>query len=152
MISQVKTVMTNDAANGEFDVLGGLYWYQGESDTIPTGAKSYQKHLTKFIQAFRKALPITPSAPVVLAKEDITDYVSYLWSTGRCDAICVKSVLAGNAQVRAADDWAAANLQSVVKVDSFGLARNAPVNIHLINSSELTIGQQMATVSESLLP
>jgi hypothetical protein len=159
MVSQVDTVMANDAANGQFDVLGGFYWYQGESDAGQESlAKEYQKNLNKFILALRKDLPMTPTAPIVLAKEDITANIAYELSQGAITPADAAIETTGNSEVRAADDWAAANLPDVVEVDTADLARNGPTGalpgteIHLTNVSELTLGQELATASEALLP
>ncbi len=153
MLAKVQSVMTADAAAGQFDVLGGFYWYQGETDaTKPSWADDYQDHLTALIDAVRSDLPISPTAPVVLAKEDISQYVAYLAATTGLSAKEQARFLAGNTAVRAADDWAAANLPDVREVDSLGLARAGPENIHLDNVSQLWIGEQMAKVSEGLLP
>jgi hypothetical protein len=159
MVSQVQTVMANDAANGQFDVLGGFYWYQGESDAGQAHwAKEYQRNLDRFILDLRKDLPMSATAPVVLAKEDITATINYDLSQGIITPAYAAIWSTGNTEVRAADDWAVANLPDVVEVDTADLARNGPTgvfpgtDIHLTNVSELTLGQELATASEALLP
>jgi hypothetical protein len=153
MVAEVKSVMATDAASGQFDVLGGFYWYQGESDAgNELAARTYQAHLKKFITALRKDLPMAATAPVVLAKEDCTANDSYLASTGAATPSEEAGLLTGNSEVRAADDWAAANMPDVVEVDTYGLARVDPSDIHLSNVSELTVGEEMATASEPHLP
>ena len=159
MVAKVRSVMATDAASGQFDVLGGVYWYQGESDAgNPSHAKGYQKKLNKFIAALRKELPMVASAPVILAKEDVTANVGYLESQGNLTATEAASILQGNREVRAADDWAVASLGHVVEVDTADLARNGPsdvlsgTDIHLSNVSELSLGQELAKASENLLP
>jgi hypothetical protein len=153
MVARVKSVMSADAANGQFDVLGGFYWYQGEADASRVkDAKNYQANLKAFIKAVRSDLPIAPTAPFVIAKEDCTAYFAFEYNAGEVNSATLASLQTGNSEVRAADDWAAAHLPSVVEVDSLNLPRSAPFYIHLTNVSELTIGQEMATVSEPLLP
>jgi hypothetical protein len=153
MVAKVKTVMAADAANGQFDVLGSFDWYQGESDAGNVNyAKNYQSRLVKFVAAVRKGLPMAATAPVVLAKEDTTDYDNYSHTSGAVKVAGEAELLKGYAEVRAADDWAAAHVPSVVQVDSAGLARVSPPDLHLSNASELTLGSEMATVAEPLLP
>jgi hypothetical protein len=153
MVAKVKSVMASDAASGQFDVLGSFDWYQGESDAGNSAdAKHYQAHLTKFIAAVRKDLPMAATAPVVLAKEDSTAYDSYLLTSGLATPAEDASNLNGNTEVLAADDWAAAHLPDVVEVDTLSLARAWPMDLHLTNVSELTLGSEMAAISEPLLP
>jgi hypothetical protein len=153
MVAKVQSVMAADASNGQFDVLGSFNWYQGESDAGNVNdAKHYQSRLTKFIDAVRKRLPMAATAPVVLVKEDSTGYDNYTLNSGEATPAEEAELLKGNAEVRAADDWAAANLPAVVEVDSLGLTRVGPLDLHLSNVSELTLGNEMATVSEPLLP
>lgn len=153
LVDKVDAVMASDAAAGRFDVLGGIYWYQGESDaTVSSHAKRYQANLASLIRAFRADLAIAPTAPVVLAEEDVTQYIDYLNATDHLPQKQFASYLRGNAEVRAADVWAAANLPDVVTVDSAGLARVAPEYVHLDNVAQLALGAQLAKVSEHLLP
>ncbi len=153
MVSKVTAVMAQDAASGQFDVLGGFFWYQGEGDAEdPAYAKSYEANLTQFIAAVHSDLPISSAAPVVLAKEDTTAYNNHLLSTGAITAAQDATRATWNGEVRDADDWAAANLPHVVAVDTAGLARVGPLFIHLSNVSELIVGHRMASVSKSLLP
>jgi Carbohydrate esterase, sialic acid-specific acetylesterase len=153
MVSKVKTVMAQDASAGQFDVLGGFYWYQGEGDAEePAYAKAYEANLKQFIAAVRSDLPLSSGAPVVLAKEDTTAYNNHLLSTGAITPAQDAARTTWNTEVRNADNWAATNLAHVVEVDTAGLARVSPLFIHLSNVSELTVGHRMASVSEGLLP
>jgi len=153
MVSKVKDVMARDATMGQFDILGGFYWYQGEGDAEdPAYAKAYEANLKQFIAAVRSDLPLSSAAPIVLAKEDATAYNSYLLNAGTITSAQYATRATWNAEVRGADVWAAANLPHVVDVDTAGLARVPPLFIHLSNVSELTVGHRMASVSEVLLP
>jgi hypothetical protein len=153
LVARVKAVMATDAAAGQFDVLGGIYWYQGESDaTTPGWARKYQTHLTSFVDALRADLPISPTAPVVLAEEDITRYIDYVASTTHLSPKMYNSFIVGNAEVRAADVAVAASLPDVRVVDTVTLPRVAPESVHVSNVGQLTLGDQMAKVSETLLP
>jgi hypothetical protein len=152
-VSAVKNVMADDGAAGQFDVLGGFYWYQGESDvTNRSWASRYQTRLALFITDLRADLPMSPKAPVALAEEDLSGYIAYLDSTGALSKAVDARYLAGNAEVRAADVWAADNLPDVVDVDTLDLARVPPIYIHLSNVSQLTLGEELAKASEKLLP
>ena len=153
MVAKVLAVVAADAAAGRFDVVGGFYWYQGESDaTKPAWANAYQAHLTTLIDAVRADLPMSPTAPVVLVKPDISGYIAYKVAVEGLPARWQAKFTDGNAAVRAADDWAAANLPGVRAVDSLGLARVGPYDLHLDNVAQLTLGQQLAKMSEPLLP
>ena len=153
MVTKVQAVMAADATAGQFDVLGGFYWYQGESETTHAGwARAYQAHLQKLVAAVRAQLPMSPTAPVVLAKEDLSGYIAYMDSIGILSSGKKAAYLAGNATVRAADDWAAANLPDVVETDTYPLERAAPLYVHLDNVGQLILGSRLAKVSESRLP
>jgi len=148
MVSKVRTVMAQDAAGGQFDVLGAFYWYQGEGDAgAGAYAAAYKTNLDKFISAVRKDLPMSAAAPIVLAKEDRTAYNSYLLSSGTITAAEDAIFATWNNEVRSADNWAAADLPHVVEVDTADLARVFPLFVHLSNVSELTIGNRMALAS-----
>ena len=152
MVSNVIGTMYNDAQNGQFDVLGGFYWYQGESDAgVPAMAKDYKKNIVAFIKAVRKQLPMNANAPIVLAKEDVSEYVSSAEASGSLTTAQGNVILNSNNEVRFADDYAAYTLPSVFEVDSLGLTREPPY-LHLSNTSELTIGQEMANVSVNSIP
>lgn len=153
MVSDVIGLMSQDASGGQFDVLGGVYWYGGESDAaFPSFADVYRQNLKNFILALRQDLPMAKTAPIVLANEDITAYVDYSESQGALTASQVSQLLAQNSTVRAADDWAATSLKAVLEVDTAGLPRFDPPLVHLTNVGELTLGEEMAKVSEPLLP
>ncbi len=150
-VTDVSGTMAADAAHGQLDVLGGFYWYQGESDAeSPSTARAYRANLRRFIVALRRDLPFAPTAPVVLAKEDISDWADALGASGADTPAQVAALLAGNDEVRSADDWAAAHLPDVVEVDTRGLPR--PAYLHLSDTSELTLGEELASASEPLLP
>jgi hypothetical protein len=128
MVSFVKTTIAKDSANGQVDTIGGFYWVQGESDSIKSQwASLYKGELAKFVPALRVDLPIGPKTPIVLAKTWVSAYPS--WSD----------------EVRAADDWAAAQYPYTYTVDTKNLARYSD-NLHLINTSEITLGDRMAKV------
>jgi len=152
MTTFVKAQMALDAKAGVVDVLGAFYWYQGESDALDaTLAAAYQANLSSMIASLRSDLPFAPGAPVVLAKESMAAILATQSANGGCPNLggCT-AALAQDAQVRAADDWAAANLANVATVDTLGLTRNT-VGIHLSNVSELAIGNAMAKASETYL-
>jgi carbohydrate esterase-like sialic acid-specific acetylesterase len=144
----VWSQMSLDAASGTVDVLDGVYWYQGESDaTRPAWAAAYREHLQNFIAAVRSGLPLVPGAPFVVAKESSAAYIAYLQARRSDSRSALEQYAADDALVRAADDWAGANLQHVIVVDTVGLPRVAP-GIHLRNTAELRLGKDLAKASE----
>ena len=152
-VAKVIATMTADAKAGQFDVVGGIYWYQGESDAGKAGwAAKYQANLTALIQAFRADLPMSPTAPIALVKTDTSAYWPYLATTVKLSAHKLQTYLNSNTTVRAADDWAAANLPSVVTAETADLPRATPSVIHLTNVGQLTLGSRMAKATEALLP
>jgi hypothetical protein len=153
MVTKVTTTMAADAKSGQLDTIGAIAWYQGESDASdPTMAAAYQTNLNAFIVALRSQLPADPTAPIVLVKESLASLIASWQAFGMCGTSvdCVATAT-GDTEVRASDDWAAANLPGVVEVDSLGLPRFENL-IHLSNTSELTIGQEIATASDHLMP
>jgi hypothetical protein len=152
-VAKVRATMAADAAAGQLDVLGGIYWYQGESDVGKTGwSKSYQANLTALIGAFRSNLPVSPSAPFAIVKVDTSAYWPYLASTVTVPDRKIAVYLANNARVRAGEDAVAAALPSVVTVDTADLPRVAPSMIHLTDVDQLTVGSRLAKATEALLP
>ena len=150
MVALVKQTMTNDAKYGQLDTIGGFYWYQGEADSAwSVTAPLYQANLTAFIGALRADLPMAPNAPVALVKEDMTSWWNAMESS--ITPAAYASDMAGNAEVRAADDAVAASLPNVVTVDSAGLSRTNGL-IHLTNTSQLTVGQNLALATENMIP
>ena len=154
MLGIVKQTMADDAAAGQLDTIGGFYWYQGENDAMdPTLYPEYQTNLTAFIDAVRSEFPISASAPVVLVKESLAEVIGVVQAAGLCTSPNCETLIAGDTAVRAADDWAAANLPDVFTVDSLGLPRTAADGgIHLSNVGELELGEAMAKVSEDRFP
>lgn len=150
MIANVKSTMYNDSLNGQFDVLGGFYWYQGEADaSVSVFANIYKKNLVNFIKSVRKDLPISQNAPFVIAKEDIT---YSLINNPSLSSAQVRAGFITNDTVRAAEDYAVNSLPNVYEVDGKSLYRAPSNTIHITNTSELTIGEEMANVSASHLP
>ena len=153
LVAKVLATLAADAHAGTLDVLGGVYWFQGESDIKnAANAASYQGNLATLIGRLRNDLPLAPSAPIALAKVDQTGFINYRSHHGRPDPARIDALRLGNTEVRAADDWAAATLPGVVVVDSADLARRGSAKVHLSNRSELTLGQRLAVATEAQLP
>ena len=156
-LSTVKNVMTADAKAGQLDTLGGIYWYQGETDvTTEAYAVSYQANLTNLIARFRADLPISASAPFGIVKESKAQRLDRALAMGWCTPEGCAAALRKDARVRAADDWAAANLNQVYTVDSLDAGRletNNPDDslIHLTNLGELLVGQRLAQATENFI-
>ncbi len=151
MMANIRSTMAADARHGQLDTIGAVAWYQGESDAVsPTAAAHYRAKLRAFIRGLRSHLPANPTIPIVLVKESLASLLSSWKASGSCGENC-RAVAAGDAKVRAADDWAAANLAHVVEVDTLGLPRFRGA-IHLTNTSELAIGREIGTASDRLMP
>ncbi len=128
MVRFVQGIESADARSGQTDVVGGFYWVQGEADAgVPAWAAEYQANLTKFVVALRRDL-VPASAPIVLAK---------MW---------VAQSPVGSSKVRAADAYVAAHASHVFTVDTKELPRYSD-HVHLLDTSELTLGEQMAMVA-----
>lgn len=148
LISTVQGQIASDAANGITDVIGGFYWYQGESDaTNKQDAANYKMNLKRFILAVRSNLPMG-TAPFVIAQESIDPLVNVDVAEGLCTAKQCKAILQENAKIRNADVAMQTLLPDVVTVDTSDLARMPDTGLHLTNLSELTLGARMATASE----
>jgi hypothetical protein len=91
------------------------------------------------------------SAPVVLAKESLAARIEYRRNSATCPPDDCAAIQDGDTAVRAADDWAAANLANVLTVDTIGLPR-APSLIHLSNLGELALGSELAVATEHRFP
>jgi len=154
LVAMVHQTMATDAAAGQLDTIGAVYWYQGESDALdPTLAAAYQANLVSLVNGFRTQLPMDGAAPVVLAKESLAEPIAVEQYAGICTSPGCATLIAGDDEVRAADDWAAANLPDVVTVDSLGLPRTgADGGIHLSSTGELTLGKELATASDHRFP
>jgi hypothetical protein len=149
MVEFVRTVMSNDAVGGRFDVLGALYWYQGETDIVSLNwATAYQNNLSKFLAAAAKQLPFMNGLNVIIAKESQAAYIAWLRAQGPCPNCA--AYLEGDTDVRAADDAVVASSTNVFEVDTLGLAR-ATIGVHLTDRSELTLGEELARASEGSL-
>ena len=86
-----------------------------------------------------------PSVPIVLVKESLRARIALIRRTGACATTTICTALSeGDTEVRAADDWAAAHLSHVVEVDTVGLKRSVDNGLHVTNTSELTIGGDIA--------
>jgi hypothetical protein len=153
MVAKVIATMAADAAKGQLDTLGAVYWYQGEDDAAnPSWYPKYQSNLTDFIAHLRTDLPLDHAASIVLAKESQAATISYRQATGDCPFDNCATVQVGDRAVRVADDWAAANLAHVVEVDTLDLPRVAPFLIRLSNVGELALGASLAAATDHRFP
>jgi hypothetical protein len=147
LLQDVSNLMSYEVSRGDFPVIEGFIWYQGENDALDLSyAKNYSTNLAEFLGDVRAALPMSLDAPIVLAEESISAYIAELEveaSPGSCSSCA--ALTEGDALVRAADEAAAQNLPSVTTVDTEALARVTPPGIHLSNSAELALGTELAT-------
>ena len=152
MVAKVRSVMTHDAAGGQFDTIGAFYWYQGETDAMSASTSAaYNSNLWTFIHAVRSQLPMSSSTPFAIAEEDITNYIATETQNHTFSPAQTWIETAGNAQVRAADQRIARRMSDVFLVDTAALPRTGGF-IHLNNVSELSLGNDLARATESHLP
>ncbi len=151
MANFVRATMASDAARGQFDVLGSVVWFQGESDALLHNAK-YQSELVALVHDLRRDLPLSPAAPLVLTKESIIEHEQYEQSHHGCASDNCARAIDGNTLIRHADEWVGHHLAHVVIVDSEGLDRSAISNyLHLSNVGELALGTKIARRLEAAL-
>lgn len=151
MVDHVTQLVLADIARGQLDVIGALYWYQGEADAAdPVAASEYQGHLVDLIAAARSAIGRT--VPVAIVKPSNAALLAQLEALGWCPALNCEAQAEGMVQVRAADDWVAANVAKVVVVDSADQPFVASDPAHLSNVGQTVVGQRLATASWPLLP
>lgn len=152
LINGVDSTLAQLANEGSLGILGGFYWYQGESDAwFSHFAHTYKVHLTTFIKTIRAELPSASKMPVILVKEDITQSIDESVSSGSNSVKEGRIALVGNGLVRGADDAVAASLPKVIDVDTVEFARG-PDYLHLTPASEIALGYSLAAASESLVP
>jgi hypothetical protein len=152
LVNKVRSAMALDAASRTLDTIGAVYMYQGEADAdIPTEASAYQSNLSAFIATLRSQLPEAQTTPFALVKESLNAEIAQEQSTGTCPPDNCASQILGNVEVRSADDWASSHLPNVVEVDSLGLPRYSDY-VHLTNVAELTLGNELATVTDRSFP
>jgi hypothetical protein len=92
------------------------------------------------------------NAPVVLAKEDLTQLINLRVSTAVWTAKMGQRAATTNTKVRAADDYAATHLSNVHTVDTSDLARVSDYALHLSKLAELTLGSRLARTAEPTMP
>jgi len=128
--------------------IGAIYWIQGETDAehAPMAA-NYATHLRAFLRTLRSDLGVDARTPVVLARTDVTAYVAYKRAHHVCAPADCERELKGNAEVRAAQLYVAANMAYTYTVDTAGLPRFPTTFIHLTNNAELSLGRALAAVS-----
>jgi hypothetical protein len=123
--SLVTATVARDARSGWRDTVGALFWYHGEADArSATLGSQYRSSLVRLIDGFRSELPLGRSTPIVLVKQSTPDRP-------------------GDAAVRGAADWVAANLPHVLLVDTLDLPRMTD-GLHLTSGAELELGRRMA--------
>jgi hypothetical protein len=152
VVSRVLTTMTDDARSGQLDTTGAVGWYQGESDAVALSeADACLTNLSALISTLRDDLPMDPSTPMMLAKESLAGWLGSAVYAGLCAQVDCTAIEQGDGEVRAADDWAAANLPHVVADGTIDLPRTG-VLMHLCNVGDLAIGARIAQASVSSMP
>ena len=173
VINMMRTDATS-TTSPQLDVIGGIYWYQGESDAsrnVEQGA--YQTVLARLIAKTYADLPISSTRKFIVVKESSKAYLLYRGlQTAGDDAVRAAddAVALGSATTQVVDSLPHANAQQcdtsfVSKSAAPGptracnLARFATPHVaddtttdyllHLTAPSELTIGGWAAIVSEN---
>jgi len=148
MVTEVRAAESDDAHKGYQDTIGGFYLYEGEGDS-KRDTPGYATGLGRLIQGFRASLSET--APVGLVKSSLAHEVAYYEATNSCPMPGCTTIIAGDTEVRAADDWAVGHLRNVAEADSLGLPRWAKSRyVHLNDVGELKIGEDLAKATDRL--
>lgn len=141
--------MRADARTGTVDVLGAVYWYQGENDALVTDfAASYEANLNQLLDSFGRDLPFMNGPAFILAKPSIDAWVGVRERSTAC-ADCQQLRL-NDALVRTSIDRVAVSRHDTTVVDTFDLERTT-VQIHISNRGELELGSRLAKASEAVL-
>lgn len=149
LIASVTSRMQADARSGTVDVLGAVYWFQGENDALASGsAAAYGTNLNQLLDNFTRDLPFMNGPNFVIAKPSIAAWVGYRERTTWC--FDCSQLRTSDAVVRQAIDNTAATRHDCTVVDTIDLDR-VTLQIHLSNRAELELGSRLATASESLL-
>lgn len=144
-VSTVMNRMQTDAKGGVVDVLGALYWYQGESDAlVPQYSTNYAQNLNGLFNSFARDLPFMNGPLFVVAKPSISAWIDRRATSGSC-ADC-SSLHESDNRTRAAIDSVADQRADVVVVDTVDLERITS-QIHLSNVAELALGARWADAS-----
>ncbi len=153
LVDHYNVLVQADAAKGQLDTLGMIYWYQGEHDMVtPADADAYQANLVDLVSNLRGNLLNGANARVALVKAWISPLINLLEFFG-ADPATVAAYREGHAKVRAADDWAAANIPGVnVAADVSDLPFSANDPAHLTNIGEIALGHRLATATAPLIP
>jgi Carbohydrate esterase, sialic acid-specific acetylesterase len=150
LIGQVGAASRVLIGRGIVPVLGGVVFFQGESDALdPTLAPDYSRDLTAFVAGLRGTFG--PRLPLVLLEESSALDIAVQRNANQCLAQGCDAETAGDLAVRSADAALAASLSRVTLVDSAGLPRVSPW-VHLSNVGERAIGREAATALEAMLP
>lgn len=153
LVDHYNVLVRADAAKGQLDTLGMVYWYQGEHDMVtPADADAYQANLVDLVANLRGNLLNGANARFALVKAWISPLINLLEFFGD-DPATITAYREGQVKVRAADDWVAANIPGVtVAADASDLPFNANDPAHLTNVGEITLGHRLATATASLIP
>jgi hypothetical protein len=144
LVNDSHLLEQNEAARGISASVGAVVWYQGEFDATPAAAPHYQAALQQFISDLHPDLGLAVNTPLILVKMEMAyDYYSQLLN-GQMDLARWEVWNRANDEVRAADDWASANMPSVYTVDSAGLPRISDT-VHLSDLSEMTLGSEIGS-------
>ena len=147
LVKRTRTLLAWAASKGWSPSIGGIYWVQGEADSLrATQAAAYRVHLAAFIAAVRSTLPCDRRTPFVLAETTVGPWVRYREHHGGCGKVTCDHLLAYNATVRAAQVAIARSVRDVYISDTAPLPRTS-VQLHLSWVGELELGAAFAALS-----
>ncbi len=150
LIGQVGAAEHVLIERGIVPVLGGVVFFQGESDALdPNLAPNYSRDLSAFTAGLRQTFG--SELPLVLLEESSALDIAVQRTANQCLPQGCDAEAASDAEVRGADAALAASLNHVALVDSAGLPRVSPW-VHLSNVGERVIGREAATALEAMLP
>ena len=144
LLTDARDLQTWEASKGRSATIATINWYQGESDSTPVLAPSYQRNLTNLITSMRTDLGAQTTTPFVIVKTSIAAYIDVQQRTGVCSPSQCAALHVADNEVRAADDAVASKLPAVALVDSILLPRIG-VLLHLSNHGELLLGTALVT-------
>jgi|GEM_PF-608612 len=142
LVADAHELMATEAAHGISLTVGGVVWYQGESDAAPGVAPYYLGALQDFLGDLHTDLGEGSTTPTVLVKEEM----GYSLYEQLVDHVITPQVFeageAANQQVRSADDFEALHVGHVATVDTDGLPRVID-EVHLTDHAELSLGYEV---------
>ena len=149
MLSRVVQATSWAKQHGWHPVIGGFYWFQGETDAMnATMSAAYSQNLEGLLSNVRTTLKIPATTPIVIGQTDIADFIRYEELNGLCTTPSCDGEWTWNHEVMEAQ--AAADARHVYVASTASLPRYEDF-IHLTNDAELSLGEKFAELSSKHL-